>query len=167
MTAAALPGDRERCLAAGMDDFLVKPIVEADISAALSKWLELGDQRPALEDPLHYHTTLRHFDISVLKNYVGEDESLIGEVLQLVESELLSSVKVIKQGVAEGNLEDLNSAGHKLYGTAASSGMYQLSILAHELERFMEMDEKRLIELTESIAKEVSQILELIAKGFR
>ncbi|PRY55561.1 PAS domain S-box-containing protein [Arcticibacter pallidicorallinus] len=167
LTAGNVKGEREKCLAAGMDDFLVKPIVEADISAALSKWLELGDQRPALEDPLHYHTTLRHFDISVLKNYVGEDESLIGEVLQLVESELLSSVKVIKQGVAEGNLEDLNSAGHKLYGTAASSGMYQLSILAHELERFMEMDEKRLIELTESIAKEVSQILELIAKGFR
>ena len=40
MTADAMQGDRERCLAAGMDDYITKPVVRSDaIAAALERWL--------------------------------------------------------------------------------------------------------------------------------
>jgi CheY-like chemotaxis protein len=39
MTAAAMDGDREACLAAGMDDYITKPIRAEDISEALERWL--------------------------------------------------------------------------------------------------------------------------------
>jgi len=165
LTAGNVKGEREKCLAAGMDDFLVKPIIETDISAALHKWLELDDKSSAPEAPMLNDETSQHFNISVLKNYVGEDESLVEEVLHLVESELLSSLNVIDQGVAQGNLADLNSAGHKLYGTAVSSGMYHLSLLANELEMLSESDVQRIRDLTDSIAGEINLILKLIQKS--
>ena len=42
LTANAMEGDRERCLAAGMDDYLVKPLRSAELYAVLQRWLEPG-----------------------------------------------------------------------------------------------------------------------------
>jgi CheY-like chemotaxis protein len=49
LTAYAMKGDQEQCLAAGMDDYITKPIHHKTLLAVLEKWLPdaLGDSRPA------------------------------------------------------------------------------------------------------------------------
>lgn len=164
LTAGNVKGEREKCLAAGMDDFLVKPIVETDIFNVLQKWLELGDKTSTSVVEMFNSESSQHFDISILKGYVGEDEGLIEEVLHLVENELATTLRVIYQGIADGNLKELNSIGHKLYGTAVSSGMYHLSLLANELEKLTQFDIQRINRMAEAIAEEVRVILSLLPK---
>jgi two-component system sensor histidine kinase/response regulator len=45
MTATVTDGERERCLAAGMDDYLGKPITPASVSAVLERWMALREEQ--------------------------------------------------------------------------------------------------------------------------
>jgi PAS domain S-box-containing protein len=163
LTAGNVSSEKDAALASGMDDFVVKPIVEETIAAVLHKWLHVGGcvlpNAPAVNVPGGNAT---HFDLQILKSYVGNDPELILEVIALTRAELEESLVKLEQQSKNSDWKGLNSTGHKLYGTAASAGMPYLADLARKFEKISAGKASELDELLGQMRAEVALVLQLM-----
>jgi PAS domain S-box-containing protein len=133
LTAGNVKNERERCTAAGMDDFVVKPVIEDTIVQILKKWLHI-DEQEQLFAPEVVAADLVHFDPEVLKAHVGDDSLVLAEILALIKTQLKTSGAVLESAVMTNNVVAQTAEAHKIYGTAVSAGMRRLAKLARDLE---------------------------------
>jgi len=119
LTAHALDGERERCLAAGMDDFVAKPVRADDLAAALGRHIE----PPAL-DPV---ATAR------LREAVGSEE-LVAEILELFLAQATTHLETITRAVAAKDVDAVARSAHTLKGSATTVGATAVARAAAELE---------------------------------
>ncbi|WP_126246737.1 PAS domain S-box protein [Chitinophaga rhizosphaerae] len=166
LTAGNISGEREKSFSAGMDDFLPKPIVEETLAAILRKWLpdEQSADAEARNDAAADISANQHFDISVLKSYLGDDDDVSKDILLLTASELDKSLEALEQFVEEGNLKGVKSIGHKLYGTSASVGMRELARLARVLDMLTEFEPGQVKALWQETRDEIALVKELLKK---
>ncbi|MGE7774837.1 PAS domain S-box protein [Chitinophaga sp. NPDC101104] len=166
LTAGNISGEREKSFSAGMDDFLSKPIVEETLAAILRKWLpdEQSGDAEARNDAAVNVSANEHFDISVLKSYLGDDDDVSKDILLLTASELDKSLEALEQFVGEGNLKGIKSIGHKLYGTTASVGMRELARLARVLDMLTEFEPGQVNALLQETRDEMVLVQELLKK---
>ena len=133
MTAHAMKGDKERCLSAGMDGYIAKPIRLAElyrVIGATAEALEPHTQRPEQGESCHV-TFLRCED---LLDRVGGDEELLHDLLGLFAEEAPTMLSAIEQAVAAQDSVAIANAAHALKGSAGnfvSAGPYET---ARELE---------------------------------
>lgn len=160
LTAGTVKGEREKCLAAGMDDFITKPVVEKSIADLLKKWLYPpdpdADETPADE-------TSFHFDEQIIKSLVGDDDDLFRMLLEAAEMELTESSTTLHTLTEAKDLIGLKAIGHKMKGTALSAGMPNLAQLAKTLEHTEHTDVADLEELLNKIDSEIEQILQILS----
>jgi HPt (histidine-containing phosphotransfer) domain-containing protein len=131
MTAAAVDGVRERCLDAGMDDFLTKPVDVDLLAATLDQW-RLGtrvDSTPSTE----------RLDLARLEELRGLDEgSGEGSYVARAIGNLLRNAPVDLDTMAEaasvGDSELLGATSHRLAGAALNLGAHQGGEAARQLE---------------------------------
>ena len=162
LTAGNVQSEKERCLAAGMNDFVTKPVVEETIGLMLNKWLNLVAGTEELDSQPGEVSQLSHFDIDQVKRYVGDDAEIITEVIALTRKELKDCLGILKVQQEEKNLKDLNSTGHKLYGTSVSAGLPVLAILARKLEHLTTLDDKQADSLFEDLRAEIVLVLRIL-----
>jgi PAS domain S-box-containing protein len=122
LTANALKGDRERYLAAGMDDYLAKPLCLDSLAEVLAKWLAAAPRNEA-----------HIFDeAGLLKRHQG-NHALAREIALLFTAKAPKYIAVIRESLAEGNCPAVQQQAHMLKGAAATLGANRLASLATEL----------------------------------
>jgi two-component system sensor histidine kinase/response regulator len=134
MTAHALKGDRERCLAAGMDDYLSKPLLSRDLYEAIGRWSR-GAPAPAAEalEPAPADETLP-LDKGRAMPYFGGDEQLFRELLVQFVGNLESEINRLKALKEAGDEDGFARLAHSIKGLAATFCAERLRHAAQQLE---------------------------------
>jgi len=130
VTANAMRGEEERCLAAGMDAYLAKPVAIDRLRATLERWLSIGDGAPAPSTG-----TGSAIDHSVLAAWLGDDQSGIEELLNKFRDSAIESEQAIEGAWRAADLAGLAAAAHRLKGAAQAVGAVRLGVAADGLEQ--------------------------------
>jgi two-component system sensor histidine kinase/response regulator len=121
MTAHALLGDRERCLASGMDGYVSKPISLAKLIAEVDRVSPALAKNQSLDE------------VQLRKRLEGNEELLV-ELVQLFLDDAPKQIREIHSALADGDALRLENAAHGLKGSAASLGADPLAAAALKLE---------------------------------
>lgn len=143
MTANAMQGDREKCLAAGMDDYIPKPIDPEKLQQALSKWLtekNKGDKeykKNSGTDGLVPSSQSKEsvFDRAAFRERMMGDESLMRTVADAFVADMVVQIKQLKKAVGAGNKQQAGALSHKIKGASANVGGTAMSAQALKIER--------------------------------
>ena len=148
LTANALPGDSDRCLTVGMDDYLSKPFTIQKLHETLAKWIA-GDGKPdvgrSVEAPLTTSDVAQDQTspinpavldgIRALEN--NGSKGLFGKVLSLYLSDSPKLVEGILSAVEKGDGESLRRAAHTLKSSSANVGATDLPELCRKIEEMV------------------------------
>jgi CheY-like chemotaxis protein/HPt (histidine-containing phosphotransfer) domain-containing protein len=134
MTAGILEEEKEKCLEAGMEDFVSKPVRSEELKRALEKKAPKKDKRSAPEaspdEP--------DFDLAVLAvlrsaNRPGQRD-LVEELLGVYRKMLPGHLEEIRQAAAKRDWKTLEHAAHKLRGSSANLGANRIATVCTTLE---------------------------------
>nr|WP_279343656.1 response regulator [Variovorax terrae] len=137
MTAHALLGDRERCLAAGMDGYVAKPVTRAALDAEINRVIESLDQPstlPELPPEPAGETPANGFDVQRALALVDGDADFLRESLRLFLAGLPALRQPIASAVKRTDGATLNKAAHKLRGSVLIYAADEVADLALQIE---------------------------------
>ena len=141
MTAHVMKGDREKCLEAGMDDYLGKPVRPPELASVLERWLanrpdpsaaDVPSAVPAADPP---QPSAPVFDRAAFLARVMDDEELLREITGLFLADAPVQLETLAAAVASGDCTLAGRTAHTIKGSSANVGGEALRETAFEMEK--------------------------------
>lgn len=135
MTAHAMKGDRERCLEAGMDDYVTKPVEPQELTEAIER--QVFGRAQATEPAATVKTASLErqvFDRSLLMRRLGDDEELSNEIIGVFMREIPVQLAQLKQALENDDAKLVERQAYKIKGASANISAQAISNVALEIE---------------------------------
>jgi PAS domain S-box-containing protein len=135
VTANAMRGEEERCLAAGMDAYLAKPVAIERLGAILQRWLPIAHVGGRNANSRQGTAGDLAIDRSVLSGWFGDDSTGIHSLLLKFRESAAEAERAIEGAFRSGDLAALAAAAHRLKGAAQAVGAHAVGQVAAVLEQ--------------------------------
>jgi PAS domain S-box-containing protein len=142
LTANAIKGEAEKCLKAGMNDYISKPFEEVELINAIAKWL---GERPTTLITLQ-HTDMdnkpasRLYELSKLEQIAGNNKPFIQKMIRLFIQQAPSDVAEMAASFASGDMVKVKSVAHRMKPSIDNLGISSLYDLIREIETYNEKE---------------------------
>jgi CheY-like chemotaxis protein/HPt (histidine-containing phosphotransfer) domain-containing protein len=159
MTAYAVEGDRERCLAAGMDEYVSKPISAEKLFAIIESLLPKGSQEN--KEP---ETDAQSPDKQSLLNAFDHDWSLFKELVDIFSSDYPKMINTMRACLQDGDAETLKRTAHSLKGMLRNFQAEAAADTAFDLEK---KSKKKLLKGLDQIIDKLEMQINEVEKQLR
>lgn len=153
-TANAIKGDIEKCLEAGMNDYISKPISYDDLAFKIEKWMTRGK---------------RLIDESAMKRIQQMEQksgkTILKELVDIFSQDAPAAVAKMRELLVQKDIKGLSQAAHNLKSSSANLGALRLRELAERVERSKtDTTDEQIKLLLDSLEKELKFVLEDLAR---
>jgi len=154
MTAHVMEGEREKCLAAGMDDYLAKPVSTQRLSTVLVRWL--GTREEVVDSE----------KIAGLQQLARANPSFMRDITGLFREDALVRIHELRDSAARADAETLARAAHSLKSSSGNIGAARMYSLCATIESSArERNLEGVAEMVEQLAAELDRALHVLAQS--
>ncbi len=161
LTASVTEEDRARCLEAGMNDMIGKPVRISMLAKALERWVPVPGSRSMR--PVSTIPPPAALDLNMVRQLVsldGEDDDFIQDVMVSYVEQLKASVKKLSETLDDGDVENAHLTAHSIKGASKQIGATRVGELLGRIERENDLEAAR--QLLEQIDEEVPRVEEAV-----
>ena len=174
MTANAMQEDREACLAAGMDDYISKPVQVADLQNAIEHWGQTTVSSPSLSSYSTVPLTDNDVDLpdAIDKKVLADlrtlqsaaEPDLVERLFSMLQADAPKLIDAMREAVTQADADGLRHAAHSLKGSSASLGAKHISALCAAVEKAAKAGSLVETEQIDHIENEFHRVLRAIGK---